>query len=559
MIGAHYPASGGSGLMANHQAALRTIKQGLNTSQIGTPVAARVVIHDRADHGQILPLAAEAMAQVAAWWGQEPDHLTARGNVESGQVTMLAKFPAGASVVVSAGSSGVGRPLVAVDVWGSRGVLSWQDDCPASSVEPVEPLSPQAETFQRRLQQLLRSGPATPQSSPPGVSRGRSNPMAPPYGVLLVSGDHTHQPGYAEALAGDKRCRLVGLTDEPNVPEHRRKLNEQLAQRLGIPVFDDMQAALDRDDVQIVSICAEPYRRGPIAVLAARAGKHLYLDKPLAGSLAHADAIVEAVSESGVVGHMFSQVHSVAARRVRSLVASGELGDLTAIHFDLCFAKGPAGTAALGQRRAETAVPDRFELVESKRELSNVGVYSLVQLLTLVAGNVREVTASTGNYFFREHQQDDMEDFGQMLLELDGGLTASITAGRTGWHSHPGGGLNRVCLIGTKGCAMVDSHRPRVDVWADIEPWKPPARNPDDPMGMWSTPPGSRFEIAPRTSWLTPRPADSMTDAGVFLDCIEQGQESMVSATVAAAATEILLAGYQSAASGKTVTLPLSR
>jgi predicted dehydrogenase len=344
---------------------------------------------------------------------------------------------------------------------------------------------------------------------------------------LLVAGDHTHQPGYAEALAADGRCRLIGLTDEADVTPQRKRLNEQLAKRLNIPV------------------------------LAAQAGKHLYLDKPLAGSLDDADSIVAAVRKAGVVGHMFSQVHNDPANRVRTLIESGDLGDLTAIHFDLCFAKGYPGTAKLGTPRAESLVPKRFELVESKRELSNVGVYPLVQLLSLAGRSVQRVTATTGNYFFAEHQKNNMEDFGQMLLELDSGLVASISVGRTGWRSHPGGALNRVFLIGTKGCALVDAHRPRVEVWGDVEPWHPPERNPEDPMGMWATPPDHPFSVKPRQSWLRPPSATDVTDASHFLDCIEQGKESVVSAAVAAAATEILMAGYQSAATRKTVTLPL--
>ena len=49
------------------------------------------------------------------------------------------------------------------------------------------------------------------------------------------------------------------------------------------------------------------------------------------------------------------------------------------------------------------------------------------------------------------------------------------------------------------------------------------------------------------------------SDVTWFLDCIESGRPSDVSAKVAAMATEILLAGYQSAATGNVVDLPLPR
>jgi len=546
--------------MASFRAAIQTIDNGLQAAQIGQPVAVRIVAHIGTDHGQIDRLAARALTHANTWLGGEPECLTVSGSIESGQITTLASFDGGQTALVSAGLCEADRPLLAIEVWCNRGILSWEDDCLSGESHEEPALSEKATTLLRRIQSSLKSHASQPVSGRACREKAAGPPplrtQRPPYGVLLVAGDHTHQPNYAEALAADGRCRFVGLTDEADVTPRRKRLNEQLAKRLDIPVLPDLQKALARDDVHIVSICAEPIRRGRIAVLAAQAGKHLYLDKPLAGSLEDAHAIVVAVRKAGVVGHMFSQVYSDAANRVRTLFESGELGDLTAIHFDLCFAKGYGGTAKLGMPREESRVPKRFELLESKRELSNVGVYPLVQLLSLVGRSVQHVTATTGNYFFAEHQKNDMEDFGQMLLELEGGLVASISVGRTGWRSHPGGALNRVFLIGTKGCASVDAHRPRVEVWGDVEPWRPPKRNPEDPMGMWATPPEHPFSAKPRQSWLRPPSANS-ADASHFLDCIEQGRESIVTAELAAATTEILMAGYQSAATRKTVTLPL--
>src|SRR5262249_29178941 len=104
-------------------------------------------------------------------------------------------------------------------------------------------------------------------------------PPKPRYGVLLVTGSHTHQENYAAAFAADPGCRLTAATDEPNIDRRRRELNERLAKSLGIPYIADLQKALADKDVNIVSVCAPPERRGRIAVACARAGKHLYLDK----------------------------------------------------------------------------------------------------------------------------------------------------------------------------------------------------------------------------------------------------------------------------------------
>jgi predicted dehydrogenase len=230
---------------------------------------------------------------------------------------------------------------------------------------------------------------------------------------------------------------------------------------------------------------------------------------------------------------------------------------MVAVHCDLFFAKGPAGHADLSRPRRESAHPEHYEWVDSKRELSNVGVYPLVFLPWLLGREVENVFAVTSNYFFAEHQKNDMEDFGVALLELEGGLTATLAVGRAGWRCHPMSGVNKTYLIGTKGCACIDAYRPRLEVWADEEPWTAPRRHPDDPMGFWSS---TQEESGTRKkqAWITPEFA-GYDDARYFLDCIEQGRESDVPAEAAAAATEVLLAAYQSAATGEVVALPLAR
>ncbi|MCH2213358.1 MAG: Gfo/Idh/MocA family oxidoreductase [Fuerstiella sp.] len=561
-------------------AASKTVQAALQTGQVGQPVAARVTAHMDADHGQIEWLMTRVLSAMTTWFDSRPQRITAFGSVEAGNVSTLTLFENGQSALVSVGCCAATDPLLELVVWGNHGILSWEHERGVQSDWQQESdLTDVEKSLCQQLQTSLRSGCSVltsgSGSSPPAADKshrirpdqrhaGMAEPaeltaQKPPYGVLLVSGDHTHQAQYAVSLANDDRCRLIGLTDEPDLPPRRRRLNQQLAERLGIPLLPDLHDAIRRDDVHIVSVCAEPFRRAGIIVDAARAGKHLYLDKPLAATLEEAEAIRKAVRESGVVSHMWSFSHTNTADRLQRELRSDRLGDLRAFHADLCFAKGPAGTAALENRRHENPAPTRYELVESKRELTNVGVYSLVSLLSSQNRSVRRVCATTGNYFFGEHQTNDMEDFGQMLLELDDGVVATISAGRTGWQSNPGGGFDRTCLVGTRQTSVVDAHRPRVSVWADADPWVPPERDPEDPMGMWGgAPREDQFIPQPRQTWITP-PEQTNRDAAWFLDCIETGRQSNISADIAAAATEILLAVYQSAASGKVVDLPLPR
>jgi predicted dehydrogenase len=371
------------------------------------------------------------------------------------------------------------------------------------------------------------------------------------YGVLLVAGGRTHQENYAPWFAADPRCRLVALTDEPGVPAERARWNRELAAELGVPYLEDLDAALARADVDIASVCAEPERRGRLGARCARAGKHVYLDKPLAGSLEDADALVEAVRSRGVRSQMFSLLRTPWARRARRIAQSGALGDLVAIHCDLLFAKGPAGSAVPGPRK-ESYPPRRFTFVDSKRELFTTGVYSLGLLRSIARSEVRRVEATTENYFFAEHQRNDVEDFGAALLVLQSGAVGSITAGRVGWTSHPAAGVTRLWIVGTRASAWIDAYRPRVEVFDSAEPWRPPPRNPDDPMGFWASTRKAAGEKEKR-AWAVPAAADVASDVASFLDCVEAGRESDLSAADGRRILEVLFACYRSAAERRAV------
>ncbi len=375
--------------------------------------------------------------------------------------------------------------------------------------------------------------------------------MASPrqFGLLLIAGGHTHQESYARAFADDPRCRLIGLTDEPDVPPRRRELNRQLADELGIPLLDDLDEALARDDVDLVSVCAEPERRARLTIRAAQAGKHVYVDKPLCTTREEARQVCAAVEKAGVRSQTFSLVRTKLAQRAREIVESGELGELVGIHCELFFAKGKAGTADLSKPRVEKPHAAQFTFLDSKRELYCVGWYPLILISWLTGRRVEEVNGSTSNYFFREHQQNDVEDFAGLLLRMQGALEASITVGRSGWASHRGQGVHRLHLVGTNKAVSLDADRPRLEIDSDAPPWQPPqVPHPEDPMGFWAST-QKEGGVRPKQDWLPISP-ELAGDATCFLDCLEAGRESDVPVRLGAHALKVILAGYVSAASG---------
>lgn len=377
------------------------------------------------------------------------------------------------------------------------------------------------------------------------------------HGILLVTGDQTHQENYAEAFAADPRARIIAVTDEKDVSKRRRTLNERLARRFKVPYIADLDEALKRKDVHAVSICAPPERRGRIAVRCAQAGKHLYLDKSLVPRLEEADALVEAVKKSGVKTHMFTLTTQPWAIQAREVVQSGALGKLVALHADAFFAKGKTGTAKLGTPRKEEYPPARHQLQDAKREWDNVGVYPITLIHWLTGKKFHSIYGVTGNYFFREHQKRDVEDFGLLNGTLQGGLPVSICAGRFGWTTHPAGGFNRITLVGSERTIVVDANRPRLEVYTDAPPWSPPKRHAEDPMGFWSST-QKESGVKPKQTWVSAGDPPA-NDASVFLDVLEGKRPSEMSVTQAAHAAEVLLGTYLSAKTGEVVTLPLKR
>ena len=306
--------------------------------------------------------------------------------------------------------------------------------------------------------------------------------------------------------------------------------------------------------MHLVCVCAEPERRARLTARCARAGKHVYSDKPLATSVADANDVVAAVKQAGVRSQMFSLVRSPVAQKAKAVVESGRLGTLVGLHCELLFAKGISGTADLSQPRREKPTVERFTFTDSKRELFCVGLYPLVLFPWLTGKRFTSVTGTTGNYFFEEHQRNDVEDFACLMLGMEDGVETTITVGRSGWKSHPSHGVHQVHLIGTQDSVTLDAFQPRLELFSDAVPWQQPAiPHPEDPMGFWSST-QKAGGIEPKTDWF-PTAAAAQSDASHFLDCIEQDRESDVCAEIGAHAVEAILAGYVTAAEGRTVSL----
>jgi predicted dehydrogenase len=379
------------------------------------------------------------------------------------------------------------------------------------------------------------------------------------HGILLVGAKRTHQRSHAEVFGAHPRCNLVAVASEKGDPEGRATLYQALADDLGVPYIPDLDEALARDDVDIVSSTPMVELRGGVAAKCMDAGKHVYMDKPLAGTVEDLDLIVAASERNDVRVQMFTMNLAPWVQAARQAVADGRVGELLAVHAENIFAKGRAGSVNRGTVRQEKETSDRFTFIEAKREMFDVGIYSLGFIHAITGRAFESVYAHTGNYFFAEHASVGVEDFGAMAIKLEGGVTATLAGGRFGWTSHPKGGPQKVVIVGTEGTLTFDAYRPRIELYNNEVGFSQPAVDPHDPMGMWE-PSHPAYGAPPKQTWTQlPLPNAMALDVDAFVRCIEEGREPDVNPRVAASMTEVILGAYASAARGEEVALPLPR
>jgi len=126
---------------------------------------------------------------------------------------------------------------------------------------------------------------------------------------------------HARVLARTPGAEVVAITAEP--PEHARPVADDCRIRIE-PSVASLCAA---DDVDVIVVASPTYLHAEHAVAAARAGKHVFCEKPLALSLEQGRAMVRACEGAGVtlaVGHVVRWFPEYV--RAKQLLDAGELG-----------------------------------------------------------------------------------------------------------------------------------------------------------------------------------------------------------------------------------------
>ena len=211
----------------------------------------------------------------------------------------------------------------------------------------------------------------------------------------------------------------------------------RVAGKYQIPdVYTDFRQLLARQDIDAVDVCLHNNYHAPVTIEALRAGKHVYCEKPMAGSYADAAAMLV---ESRKCGRKLSiQLSTLFARNTRTalrLIQEGKLGRIYHVR-------------SAGWRRRGRPFVDGYgtkffvqKPVSAGGALFDMGVYHIAQLLYLlglpaierVSGRVYQETALDAAR--AKEGQYSVEELGLGFVRLAGGVTMDIIEA---WAVHMG-------------------------------------------------------------------------------------------------------------------------
>ncbi|GGM29774.1 Gfo/Idh/MocA family protein [Promicromonospora citrea] len=156
--------------------------------------------------------------------------------------------------------------------------------------------------------------------------------------VALVGTGNISASHLRAYLQFPERCRVVALCDV--VPERAEARKQELGLDDAVVVASH-EELLDRQDIDLVSVCTPPSTHAPITIDLLRSGKNVLVEKPMAPSLTDCDAMLRAERESGKV------LSVVAQNRFRDDIAvlkealdSGLLGPVAHLRTDSAWWRG---------------------------------------------------------------------------------------------------------------------------------------------------------------------------------------------------------------------------
>ncbi|MEK4058204.1 MULTISPECIES: Gfo/Idh/MocA family protein [Paenibacillus] len=129
---------------------------------------------------------------------------------------------------------------------------------------------------------------------------------------------------HLQAYQGNEHAELYAICDL------NQQRAEDKAKQYNIPnVYTDYHDLIANPEVEAVSICTWNNSHAEISIAALRAGKHVLVEKPLCRSVEEANAIQDAVRETGKLLQVgFVRRYDANAQLVKNFIEKDELGEI---------------------------------------------------------------------------------------------------------------------------------------------------------------------------------------------------------------------------------------
>ncbi len=231
---------------------------------------------------------------------------------------------------------------------------------------------------------------------------------------------HIHTPGFVKIInnRADVECKYVY--------DHDAERAQKCAAELGAQVAD-LDAILADSSVQSVVICSETRHHLELSTRAAAAGKHLFVEKPLAITGDDAETIAAAVEKAGVTFQTgFFSRGAASNQFIKREIEAGHLGIVTRMRYTNCH------SGALGGW-----FDTQWRWIADKNEaggggFADLGAHALdivLWVLTPTCGKAVKFAATLGNATQRYGDLDAIDEWGAGLITFEGGAVAVVEAG----------------------------------------------------------------------------------------------------------------------------------
>jgi predicted dehydrogenase len=287
----------------------------------------------------------------------------------------------------------------------------------------------------------------------------------------------------------------------------------------GVTVHTDLDAALAVKP-QAVFICNPSSLHTPVALAAAQAGAHLFLEKPVADSMQGLDRLVELVDEKRLVCHVGYQFRfHPALNHLKSLVDSGFFGRILTVHAEI-------GEYLPNWHKYE----DYRQMYAARADLGGGVILSQIHEMDLIYwyfGLPGTITCSGGKLSSLEI---DVEDTATSLMTFDG------AAGRFGLTLHQDfvqqPPTRTFKIVGDRGIAVMDLLTNRLSVYGKD---------------------GSSCEVPDWTGFQ--RNEMFVAQMRHFLDCVNGNAQPCVDLRAGIESLRMALAAKRSLAGGGTIRM----